>query len=71
MKWGTIFKSTDDIQAYLVANWLREKGFKVEVFSKKDTMFSMFGKVELRVPADQFAEAKETLDSFLEKDEEE
>lgn len=71
MQWGTVFKSTDDIQAYLVANWLREKGYKVEVLSKKDSMFSMFGKVELRVPSDQFSEAKEAMEDFFDEDEEE
>lgn len=71
MKWGTIYKSKDDIQAYLVANWLREKGFEVEVLSKKDSMFSMLGRVEVQVPKDQFTEASKAFEDFFDDDEEE
>jgi len=71
MKWGTIYKSKDDLQAYLVANWLRERGFEVAVLSKKDSMFSMLGRVEVQVPKDQFPEASKALEGFFEDEEEE
>ena len=62
--WTLLFRSPSQVQVALLKGKLHEVHIPAVEVNKRDSMYGVFGEIDLMVPKDNFMEASEILKLF-------
>lgn len=64
VSWAKLYSSPSEVLIALLKGKLHEREIAAVELRKKDTMYNVFGEIELMVPHDQYNEALDVLADF-------
>ncbi|MCB0689331.1 MAG: hypothetical protein KDC53_22490 [Saprospiraceae bacterium] len=67
INWARLYSSPSEVLIAILKGKLHENQIAAVELSKKDTVYNVFGEIELMVPQDLFTEALDVLADFKEE----